>query len=50
MLLTVIEEFFRVNGRDVLAFEMFVLVALEFDLKLKDNEVYPHFQRIRNGI
>ena len=49
-LLSEIEEVFRVNGRDVLAFEMFVLVALEFDLKLKDEAVFPHYQRVKNGI
>ncbi|XP_072852862.2 CDK5 and ABL1 enzyme substrate 2 isoform X1 [Pogona vitticeps] len=41
-----LEERFRFNRRDLIAFEFTVLVALELALYLPDNQVLPHFRRL----
>nr|XP_060627965.1 CDK5 and ABL1 enzyme substrate 2 isoform X1 [Anolis sagrei ordinatus] len=41
-----LEERFRFNRRDLIAFEFTVLVALELALYLPDNQMLPHFRRL----
>ncbi|KAL8179616.1 UNVERIFIED_CONTAM: CDK5 and ABL1 enzyme substrate 2 [Gekko kuhli] len=41
-----LEERFRFNRRDLIAFEFTVLVALELALYLPENQMLPHFRRL----
>ncbi|TSP68469.1 CDK5 and ABL1 enzyme substrate 2 [Bagarius yarrelli] len=41
-----LEERFRLNRRDLIAFEFTILVALEMALYLPDSKVMPHYRRL----
>ncbi|KAG8447136.1 hypothetical protein GDO86_014552, partial [Hymenochirus boettgeri] len=45
-LLDKLEERFRSNRRDLVAFELTVLVAMELALYLPESQVLPHFRRL----
>ncbi|XP_075428723.1 CDK5 and ABL1 enzyme substrate 2, partial [Ascaphus truei] len=45
-LLDKLEERFRSNRRDLVGFELTVLVAMELALYLPENQVLPHFRRL----
>ncbi|XP_029467887.1 CDK5 and ABL1 enzyme substrate 2 [Rhinatrema bivittatum] len=45
-LLDKLEERFRFNRRDLIGFELKVLVALELALYLPENQVLPHYRRL----
>ena len=47
-LLDEIEDTFRIQRKEFIAWEMFILIALEFTLQVPEHEIHPHYQRLLN--
>ena len=41
-----LQDYFKLNNKDLLAFEFAILVALEFGLHTPDIDIYAHYQRL----